>query len=205
MKFNISFLLALVFLLEACASFKSKLTQRGDGTEAIKNAIIDFSNTNRLYQKDSVFSVQLDDPLHEMILEKLDNRNDRWIEGKPYEGLIAITISANYNKMPLTDTSRVGNHGVSIPTRYIEQDGKLFYWIDDDYAFTEEVLTVFNKHNLLVEKNDLDGIIEMYDFSIDDNQKGVHYYFCENDLLNYKKVITEKAIGYYSVPKLDCE
>jgi len=203
MKLNNLFLLSLILLLGSCGTFKKELAQKGGQKEVAQNAILDFSNTSGLYKKDSVFSVWVHEPLYKMLLEETNDGNGRWIEGKPYQGMIAVSVGANYNKILLTDSTKVGYKGVKIPTRYVEKDNKLFYWWDEDYPLTQETLTVFKKYNLLVE-NDLDGVIEYYDFKIDDAQKGVHYYFCKNDLTNYKKVTTNKGIGFYDAPTLNC-
>ncbi len=203
MKVNYLFLSIFLFLIGSCSTFKKDLIQRGDQQEAIKNAILDFSNTSGLYKKDSVFSVSYHDPLYKMALEKTDNGNERWIEDKLYKGIVAVSISADYNKMLLTDSTKVGNKGAKLPTRYIERDGKLFYWRDDDHPLTQEALNVFKRYNLLLE-DDLDGVMEFYDFTTDDAQKGVDYFFCKNNLVEYKKITTNKGIGYYGAPELKC-
>ncbi len=85
-----------------------------------------------------------------------------------------------------------------LPSRYVIEDGKLFYWWDDQYPVTEEMLAILWKYNLLQK----DLIIP--EFSTDDSQKGADYYFCKNNLSKYKRVITSKGIGYYKPPKLKC-
>ncbi|MGV8947175.1 MAG: hypothetical protein ACOH1N_12150 [Lutibacter sp.] len=203
MKLNNLFLLSLLLLFGSCSAFKKELAQTGGQKEAIQNAILDFSNTSGLYKKDTVFFVSFHDPLYKMVLEETNEGNGKWVEGKPYQGIVAVNIGANYNKMLLTDSVKVGKKGVKIPTRYIEKDSKLFYWWDDNYPLTQEALDTFGKYNLLAENN-LDGVIEFYDFKINDAQKGVDYYFCKNDLTQYKKITTDKGIGFYDAPSLDC-
>ena len=190
-------------LLGSCGAFKKDLAKTGGQKEAIRNAILDFSNTSGLYKKDTVFSVSFLGPLYRMVLEETNDGNGKWVVGEPYRGIVAVSIGADYSKMLLTDSTKVGNKGVKIPTRYIEKDGKLFYWWDDDYALTQETLDVLDKYDLLL-KDDMDGVVEFYDFATDDAQKGVHYYFCENNLTKYKKETTNKAIGYYDAPDMDC-
>ncbi len=206
MKLKYFIIVTIIFiLLESCGALKKEFAQNGGRKEAIKNAIVDFSNKSRLYKKDSVFSVWSHDPLYRMVLKQVNDGNitHRWIKGKPYEGIIAVSISSSYRKILLTDKAIIGEKDIGIPTRFIEKDGKLFYWWDEDYPLTQEALTVFKKYNLLTENN-IDGVIEFYDFKIDDSQKGVDYYFCKSDLTKYKKVTTNKAIGYYDLPTLDC-
>ena len=203
MNLNNLLLLNVVLFLGGCGVFKKKLAQSGGHKEAIENAVLDFSNTSKLYELDSVFSVSVHEPLYRMVLEETNHEGSKWVEGEPYDGIVAVSILASYNKLLLTDSSKIGSKGVGIPTRYIEKNGKLFYWRDDDYPLTQEVLAVLREYNLLV-NNDLDGVVELYDFKINDDQKGVHYYFCKNNLTKYKKVTTNKAMGYYDPPNLNC-
>lgn len=202
MKLNNLLLLSLLLLLGSCGAFKKELIQSGGQKEAMQNAILDFSNTSSLYKKDTAFSVWVHNPLYKMILEETKDGNGRWVEGKPYENVIAVSISADYNKMLLTDSTVVGKKGVKMPTRFIEKNGKLFYWWDKDYPLTQEALDVFGKYNLL--QDDEDGTILFPDFTINDAQKGIDYYFCKNNLTSYKKVKTNKGIGFYDAPILNC-
>jgi len=191
-------LLTTFFLMESCGSFKKELFQTGGKEEAIKNAILDFSNTSSLYKKDTVFSVSFQDPLYRMVLERIDDGNSEWVEGKPYKGVIGISISADENKIFLPKDAKVGSKG-KLPSRYVEKEGKLFYWWDDNYPLKEEALAIFHKYNILQPDK-----ISALDFSINDAQKGLHYFFCKNDLSAYKKVTTNKALGYYDAPTLNC-
>lgn len=200
MRINI-LLLAILISINSCRAYKEEMIQTGGKKEAIKNAILDFSNSSRLYKTDSVFSVSFQNPLHRMILEETDDGNSRWVEGEPYKGIVAVSIIASYNKMLLTDSTQVGSIG-KLPSRYIEKEGKLFYWWDDNYPLEKEALAVFDKYGLL--QDDEGGWVKFPDFSTNDAKKGVHYYFCENDLTRYKKVTTDIAIGYYEAPNLNC-
>lgn len=178
------------------------MNQTGGKIEIIQNAILDFSNTCRLYEKDSIFSVSYEDSVYRMVLDKLNNRNYKWIRGEILEGLVAVSIVADYNSFLLTKEIKVGSKG-KLPSRYIEKNGKLFYWWDNDYPLTKEALNVYHKYNLL--QDDKGGEIKFPNFTIDDNQKAAHYYFCKENLIKYKKIITNEGIGYYNIPKLNCE
>jgi hypothetical protein len=203
MKIVIKLIITVIALtsLESCVTFKDNLAQTGGQEKQIQNAILDFSNTTRLFKKDSVFSVSFDDTLYRMTLNKVSDGNSTWIKGKPYKGIKTVNILGTYNKFLLTDSTKVGSKGY-LPSRYVEKNGKLFYWWDDDYPITEETLAVLKKYNLLQDNDGGWRIIP--DISVDDSKKGADYYFCQNDLTNYKKVITNKAIGYYDAPKLNC-
>ncbi len=175
---RVTILLAIV----SCSTPKRALTQSSSENDPIKNAIIDFSNTGKLYKKDSVFSVEM-----------LGLSNDK--------NVIAVRIGKNNRKLLLTKDAKVGSKG-KLPSRYIEKDGKLFFWWDDDYILTAKALSIFNKYDLL--QDDKDGAIKIPDSFVDDSQKAVHYYFCKEDLSTYKKIITNKGIGYYDAPHLNC-
>jgi hypothetical protein len=193
-------IVAILVLFESCISLKKRLIKAGGQDEAIKNAILDFSNTCRLYKKDSVFSISFYDTVHRMVLERDDNGNYSWIKGKTYKGIIAITILRSYDKFFVTVDPQIGIIG-KLPSRFIEKDGKLFYWWDDNYPITEETVEVFRKHKLLcVDEEDKIRYLEFTDYS----NKGVDYYFCRNNLTKYKRVITNRAIGSYDLPNLDC-
>ena len=172
--------LMAIFFFESCASFKNELVQTGGRTEAIKNAILDFSNMNKLYKRDTVFSVQTEEMSNEVLI---------------------VSIGKNNMKILLNEDIKIGSKGM-LPSKYFEKEGKLFFWWDNDYPLTEETLAVFNKYDLL--QDDEGGKITFPDFIIDDSQKSAHYYFCKNDLSIYKKVITNKGLGYYDAPNLKC-
>ncbi|HUX53918.1 MAG TPA: hypothetical protein VMV56_05870 [Williamwhitmania sp.] len=197
------FFISILLLFVNCASFKGRaLIQTGGKNEAIQNAILDFSNSSKLYKADSVFSVLFLDTVRRMVLSKLDDGSYKWIIGRAYKGIIAVSISASHNRFLYTADTKVGSKG-KLPSRYVEKSGKLFFWWDDNYALTEEVLDVFRRYELL--QDDEGGTIKFLDSRINDAQKATDYYFCKKDLTNYKKVTTNKAIGYYEPPKLSCK
>src|SRR5690554_3906913 len=202
MKTNFLFLVTTFFLIQGCASIKSELIQKGGSNEAIQNAIKDFSNSkSRLYKKNSVFFISYYDTLNRMKLEKIDDSNAKWIEGEPYKEIVAVSLGINPSNLLLTEKIKIGSKG-KLPSRYFEKDGKLFFWWDDDFPLTQETLDIYVKYNIL--QDDEDGLIKLPGYTIDDTQKGVDYYFCKNNLTNYKKIITNKGIGYYDAPMLDC-
>jgi hypothetical protein len=180
-------LILLLVLLMGCQSsfkrltFKKELISIGGRNEYIENAILDFSNTSRLYRMDTVFSVKTGDVNKEILV---------------------VRIGKNNMKLLITKNTKIGTKG-ELPSIYIEKNGKLFFWWDDDYPLTEKTLEIFHKYNLL--QDDEGGIIKIPDFVNDDGKKAAHYYFCKNDLTKYKKIITNKGIGYYKPPKLNCD
>ncbi len=194
-------ILIIVVVLISCASSKKDFTKMGGLDEAIQNAILDFSKKSRLYKKNSVFTVWAQDTLYRMVLDKSNENKYKWVEGDLYEQTIAVSITASYNKILMTDSTKVGSIG-KFPSRYIERDGKLFYWWDSDQPLKQETLDALGKYGLL--QDDEGGWVKFPDMTINDAQKAAHYYFCRNNLKKYKRVTTNKGIGYYDAPKLDC-
>ncbi len=174
-------LILTLWLFESCVSFRDRLIKTGSQDEALQNAILDFSNSCRLYKKDKVFVVQV-------------SKNE-------YDKFICILIGVNNMKLLLTEQAIVGSKG-KLPSRYIEKEGKLFYWWDNDYPLTEEALAIFHKYHIL--QDNKDGAIVLPEFEIDESQKDAHYYFCKNNLTKYKRVTTNKGMGFYDIPNLDC-
>jgi hypothetical protein len=115
--------------------------------------------------------------------------------------MLAVRIGASHYRFLLTRDTKIGSKG-KLPSRFIEKNGKLFYWWDDDYPLTEEVIAVLKKYNLFQDDND--GLITVPENPTNDAQKGAHYYFCRSDLTKYKKVVTNKGMGYYDPPKFEC-
>ncbi|MFC4818031.1 hypothetical protein [Flavobacterium sp. GCM10023249] len=181
-KLTIPMMLLLV-LLNSCISFKTDLLQNGGKNEAIANAILDFSNREILFKKHNVFSISI---------TELENNKD----------FLIVRIGRNNKRILVTSETIVGSKG-KMPSRYVEKNNKLFYWWDDDYPLTKDVIETYRKYNLL--QSDEGGWIKMPDYKIDDSQKAVHYYFCKKNLNKYRKVITNIGIGYYALPELKCE
>ena len=190
-------LLTLV-LLTGCSGWKQLLIGQGNEYDLINNAILDFSNTERLFKQDSTFHVTFIDTLYSMKLERVDDRTLKWIPDKKYENIIGVSILGSIGKIYYIDDIEIGSFG-SLPSRYMEKNNKLYYWYDDDYPLTQDVVDVLNKFNV-IEKIES---IAMVEFIIDDGKKGASYYFCRDNFSKYKKVVSTIAIGY-DIPKLHC-
>jgi len=183
MKIIFRILIGTIVVLASCSSFKGELKKTSDKEAIIDNAIVDFMGTKKLYKKDTIFSIK--------VLELTDNNE-----------ILVVRISKNNMKILMTKDIKIGSKTNKIPTRYFEKDGKLFFWWDDNYPLTEKTLQVFDRYNLL--QDDEDGWVKFPESIIDETQKAAHYYFCKEDLATYKRVITNKGIGYYDTPKLNC-
>jgi len=197
--------LVTLLLMFSCSSLIKSLVTTGENLQetAIHNAILDFSTHCKLFKKDSVFHVSFEDSVfNEAILVRVDEKNYKdgrtheWKRGSLYDGVVAVTIVAELEDYQHYYSEETKD---KLPSRYIIKNGKLFYWQDKNYPVTEEMIAVLWEYNLL----QTDLIIP--EFSIDDSKKGAHYYFCKNDLLKYKKVITNIGLGYYKPPEFKCK
>jgi hypothetical protein len=182
-KWNIIILIAIAVFFESCNSSKSAFVKSGDSQDdAIRIAIIDFAKNRKLFEKDSVFSVEL---------IGIANNDE----------LMVVRIGKNNRKLLLTKDTKIGSKG-KLPSRHFEKDGRLFYWWDDNYGLTENTLAAFNKYHLL--QDDKNGTITIPDFITEDTKRAAHYYFCKSDVSRYKRIITNKGIGYYESPSVNC-
>ena len=211
--------LSALLLVFSCTSLKKSMITTSENLHetAIHNAILDFSTNCNLFKKASIFSVNFNDSVFNVaILEQVggrnykDGRTHEWKRGSLYEGIASVSILAYRicefcgdccDKFLYTTKTTVGSKG-KLPSRYIEKDGKLFFWWDNDYPLTEEMLAILWKYNLLCD--DTEGFIGFPDHTTDDSQKSADYYFCKSDLSKYKRVITNVGLGYYKPPKLKC-
>lgn len=197
------YLLALL-LMFSCSSPKGTMNSAGGNIKkiAIHNAISDFSTNCSLFKEDSVFSVNFKDSVfHEGTFIRVDERNYKdgrtheWKRGTLYGGVVSVEINATLDyQFYYSEKTKE-----KLPSRYIIREGKLFFWWDDNYPVTEEIIAIFWKYNILQKYS----IIPEY--TIDDSKKGANYYFCKNDLSKYKRIITNIGIGYYKPPKLKCK
>lgn len=180
MKLKYLIILTLIFLFGSCSTWKNAMVVKGNQNDAVKNAIMDFLHTSRLAKKDSIFSISI----------KSINKD-----------IFGVSIFGARNKISVVTENEVDYSYRSFPTKYFEQDGKLFYWIDSTENVSIELINKLSKMNRIDT-----AIVGKYfpERSRDDSQKGVDYYFCKSDLKKYKKVSTNMAIGWYEPPKLEC-
>jgi hypothetical protein len=173
-------LILIVFLVGSCANWKGLLASKGNNDDAIQNAICDFLNSSPLSKDDTTFSISLKEINKEVLG-------------------ISIYGSTYLKRLVVKDGNTI-NYS-SLPTRYIEKQGKLFYWYDSTRTVTPEVINIFKKYNHIDT-----AILNVYiPTHINHSKKAEHYYFCRNNLLRYKKIRTKIAMGYYDPPKLNCK
>jgi len=168
----------------SCSTSKTAMQQGEKPKNVIQIAIEDFSTRCRLAKEDSIFGVTL------WNLPK-DGR---------FKDFVVVSIMRYNEKVILGPEAIIGSTG-KVESRIYEKDGKLFLWRDDNYPLTQETLETFRKHNLI----ETDSIKMKYpDYPRDDSQKGADYFFCKDNLAVYKRVITNRGMGFYEPPVLKC-
>jgi hypothetical protein len=175
-------LLLLLFFI-SCSSWKGNLVTEGSYNQAIENSIIDFLNTSSLSKKENVFTLKIND-------ESSD--------------IISVSIFGNKNKIYPSPDIQIGKVTNKIPTRYIEKNGKLFYWYESKAILTMDLVKKLSAYKI-IDSTNVKEVIVLPEYSVDDSKKAVDYYFCKNNLLKYKKVTTSITMGYYDMPKLECD
>lgn len=140
---------------------------------AVKTAITDFYKNSLLVKDDKVFSVSY---------KKLDTN------------IIQVNIFGNPNKFYIENDEPLNK----LPTKYIEYGGNLFYWNDDNY---------YKSDTFIINKLQQYGLIEyntdIIQYKIDDDKKGVSYFFCKENLTKYKKI--KSSLSTTKLPKINCK
>ena len=193
------FLIIISCLLSGCKSSIVILQKETYQTEDFINvAISDFVSKCSLFKKDSVFKISVEDTLVELSFQ---SEQSRWILDTVYQNILVVNVFGLINKVWYFSDAVIGSKG-KLPSRYVIVKGKLFFRQDDNYPLTEETLSVFKRYNILTEVMER-GMLP--DFIINDAAKAAHYYFCRDNISNYKRVVTHVATGYYKPPKLKCK
>jgi hypothetical protein len=168
----------------SCSTPKASIQRSEKPKDAIQIAIEDFTTKCRLYKEDSVFDVKLWNLAG----------NDR------FKDFVIVSIMGLRRKIVLEPEDTIGGKGKS-ETRLYERDGKIFIWRDESFPLTQKALDVFQRHNLI----ETDSIkIKYLEYPRDDSQKGAVYFFCKGNLAIYKRVVTNKGVGYFTPPVLKC-
>lgn len=169
------YLVILSFLPLACIGQTKGLVSKGDYTDAINNAVTDFYKTSQLIKKDTFFSVSY----------KTLNAD-----------IIEVNIIGNPNKFYIDGDKPLNR----LPTSYIENNGKIFYWYDNNQNSSNVNPNIIDK---LAEYKLIEYNAETIEYSRDDNKKGISYYFCKNNLIKYKKVKSNTSQD--TIPKISCK
>lgn len=157
----------------SCTAQDNMVSDSNDYSSAIKTAINDFYKTSSLLKDDNVFSVSY---------KNVDTN------------IIQVNVIGNANKFYIENDKPLNK----LPTKYIEYNGKMFYWSDNDQnKLDSSIINKLRQYGLIEYNTD---IIE---YNIDDNKKGVSYFFCTKDLTKYKKIKSNLSIN--KPPKINCK
>jgi hypothetical protein len=169
--------------------------------QARLNAIQDFSKT-KLFKKDTVFYISFYDTLHRVGTKKIGQNNYKSVAAKAYPNIIAVNILGYPNKCFFDTTVSLSNQK-AIPSRFIENNGKVFIWWDKNCPLTDSTIKVLDRYHLIARGGHNDWV--KFIPGTDDSKQGIDYFFCRSNLSISKKKITSIAIGYYAPPKLKCQ
>lgn len=207
MTYSAPHILLSLVLFTSCVIFKEQrpITTTEYSNRIVTTAIADFSKGGKMYRDYSIFHVnyyksytrvEIEEDEFGVAHEVITNRNDN---------VFVVSISANYNKFVVKDTTATTLEARGIPTHYQKKESKLFLWTDFSYPSKSNIYKVLQDHNLLL-PNNLDGLIEFAEAGEVISSKSTHYFFCANDVSSYKKIITDVPLGYYSLPRgLKCK
>jgi len=171
MKKNKYLFLIIILLSLSCTGQKKDFVSTGDYTVAISNAVKDFYKTSSLIKKDTVFSIS-----HRILSSDI----------------MEVSIIGNPNKFYIDGDKPLNR----IPTNYIEYNGKIFYWYDDNQNnLKSDIINKLQQYRLIEYNADIIA------YSRDDKKKGMNYYFCIKDLSKYKKTSSSKDI----IPNISCK
>jgi hypothetical protein len=199
----------IVFLFLWCSAIDAQQHQsQNQATElqvydqAIVIAVHDFSKT-KLYRMDSVFVITLYDTLHRVAIDTISPGNYKSRRGKAYPNIIAVDI-LGFNFKYFLDTTVNLSHQKGLPSRFIEQNGKLFIWRDEHFQLADSTIKVLDKYHQIGRGGADDWIKYLRGGGGDELKKAADYYFCRSNLTVYKKKITNTAIGWYEPPNVKC-
>jgi len=181
---------------------QSQVAELQEYDQARVIAIKDFSKT-KLYKMDSVFYVNLYDTLYRVAYDTISKNNYVSRRGQAYPDIIAVDILGENNKYFLDTTVNL-NHQKGIPSRFIEQNGRLFIWRDKHFQLTDSTIRVLDKYHCIGRGGPRDGVYFLFQ-GVDDSKKAAQYYFCRSNLTVYKRKITNMATGYYEPPNVKCK
>ncbi|MDR0227858.1 MAG: hypothetical protein LBI72_02175 [Flavobacteriaceae bacterium] len=116
-------------------------------------------------------------------------------------GYLSLSIEDSLGKVPKSN----------FPNNYIQKGEILFIWHDSITPLNQNVINVLNNYHILDSVN-VKIALGLLPFDYEDDRfvlmdselKSIHYYICQNNVKKCKKVITNKALGYYKRPNINC-
>lgn len=190
-------LIATVVVLcigSGCNSWKRTLCSQGNWEDMVRNCITDFLHTS-LASKDSVFYI-------------FDFHKDSM--KRKYSTLL---IGSEDDKIYAFPQDTVGARGCPrFPTRYLIVDNKLFIWNDPNLPITQELISVYERYNLIdrewlieeleIDSSELTPDLDLKGYNIlppykgNEDSKGAWYYIDKSDFTKYKRFIQSYKPNY---------
>lgn len=190
-------LISTILLVLICGcSVTSKVSYEGGLNEAINKSINDFSST-KSFRRGAAFEVSFMENYYVFSLTKKSDGTYAWLPDKSYPEIYGVSILRGSTKFAY-DPSDIGKVSKTVPSVVTKKNDKLFYWWDDGTTLTKKTVDTLSEFGLIDDSN------ETLNYSNDDSQKAMHYYFCKNDLSRHRRVYSDKALGYYAPPNLNC-
>ncbi|WP_283116561.1 hypothetical protein [Alistipes putredinis] len=147
----------------SATSWNRSLIVQGDFNAAIHNVILDFVHTCEQQNEYEVFQVF--------------NLGNYYLDDNLY---YRIYIGGMIGPFPIENPHRLLGTKSYIPTRFEEQNGKLFLWDDKDAVITSELLDAMRKYNCI------DSLTNC--LTINDRNDGVTYIVDARNLSKYVKI-----------------
>jgi len=156
-------LILFIFIFGNCQdNWKRQLVSHGNYNDMIKNAIIDFVNTNKLSNYYYAFAVNFG----------TFSKNMYFVEIKRFDPNEKIKLKEIYS------------NSKNVPTNYFIYKNRIFYWRDTTTLIDTETINIFKKYNLidtnLTENDEIEKYIVYYNTDIK-----TYYFFCKCDFKKY--------------------
>jgi hypothetical protein len=175
---------AILSIISLCGCFSLKRTQliQGNLNDAILYAIKDFaSKKDKIFKAHKIFSVLATDT----------------------GGYFRVNITGALNKISLITEDSIFYSYRAFPTAFIIEKNKLFFWDNDSKAVSNSIVRTLYQYNF-VDTAIIGKYFYIPEHINDDAQKSMNYYFCKDDLSNYKRKVSS-AWGRYKPPRLKCK
>lgn len=196
-------ILVFTLILLSCATYRKQLfAGRGDIEQARMNTIIDFANTYKTPKR--YLKIRQGKPFNVFQIyrrKSFETTHSYLLSILPEDESISIRTEHKLGEIPRSN----------FPNKYVVKENKLFLWNDGETPLQKDVVEVMNKFDVL-DSIDLKWELGLLpsDFedtrmiTIDDRLEAFTYFICRNDISEFKKVVTWKALGYYDQPNISC-
>ncbi|MCL6275438.1 hypothetical protein M3P19_15595 [Muricauda sp. 2012CJ35-5] len=160
-------LITVVFM--SCSSYKDHLKTGNSVVDARYNAILDFSNLNKVTKRHKVFNVNI-------LIKESSNE-------EPYH---QIFISPITNAYPMTQYDTIGSKSDLLYNDYRINKGVLFLWMDPEKRTNRKTLEVMSNFKKLdssfLKKSDKAYVFSTKEYPKDERT----YFFCKSNISKYK-------------------